>query len=248
LLPEQVHKNVLANQAAESVNVTPQEPAEHRDQQSGIIDGSSVVPDAIQEEEDEALEVPPETSPELIISDPSVSQEGISPVIEVLEDEKVPVPTNEETSNPSDQEDGSLLEETNEKEEPLSVDEVISNPEEESSDGSSAERGISFADFVAIKTEKEENLESFVKPAPLEEIAFNYPHKNQQESSKSADENKKVEEGETSTLGVLPGLTQRPVEYLKPPGLAEEVEDHWNGYSAWWTKLGNRIAKIYRYE
>lgn len=243
-----MHKNVLANQAAEGVSTTQQEPAEHRDQPSGIIDGASVVPDNIQEEGDEALDVLPESSPEFTISGPSVSEENISPVVEVLEDEKAPVSIIEETSNPSEEEDASLLEKTNGKEKPLSVDEVITNPEEESSDGSSAERGISFADFVSIKSEKEDHLESFVKPSPLEEIAFDYPHKNRQESSKSVNENKKPEEVETSTVRILPGLTQRPVEYLKPPGLAEEVEDHWNGYSAWWTKLGNRIAKIYRYE
>lgn len=38
---------------------------------------------------------------------------------------------------------------------------------------------------------------------------------------------------ETSTSRILPGLTQRPVKYIKPPGLAEDPQEHWNGYSAW---------------
>ena len=47
---------------------------------------------------------------------------------------------------------------------------------------------------------------------------------------------------------VLPGLTQRPVEYIKPPGLASDKKEHWGGYTTWWTKLGNRIARVYNYE
>lgn len=47
---------------------------------------------------------------------------------------------------------------------------------------------------------------------------------------------------------ILPGLTQRPVEYIKPPGLATDKQEHWGGYTNWWTKLGNRIARVYNYE
>jgi hypothetical protein len=47
---------------------------------------------------------------------------------------------------------------------------------------------------------------------------------------------------------VLPGLTQRPIQYLKPPGLAEAEQSNWNGYSTWWTKLGNKVARVYNYE
>jgi len=47
---------------------------------------------------------------------------------------------------------------------------------------------------------------------------------------------------------ILPGLTQRPVEYIKPPGLASDKQEHWGGYTTWWTKLGNRIARVYNYE
>lgn len=50
------------------------------------------------------------------------------------------------------------------------------------------------------------------------------------------------------TIGVVPGLTQKPVEYIKPPGIAEKEARNWNGYSTWWTKLGNRVAKLYNYE
>ena len=47
---------------------------------------------------------------------------------------------------------------------------------------------------------------------------------------------------------VLPGLTQRPIQYLKPPGLAEAEQSNWNGYSTWWTKLGNKVARVYDYQ
>lgn len=52
----------------------------------------------------------------------------------------------------------------------------------------------------------------------------------------------------TESPSVLPGLTQKPVKYIKPPGIAIDPKHEWNGYSTWWTKLGNRVAKIYNYE
>jgi hypothetical protein len=47
---------------------------------------------------------------------------------------------------------------------------------------------------------------------------------------------------------VLPGLTQRPVKYLKPPGIASDPKEHYGGYSTWWTKVGSRVAKNYNFE
>lgn len=52
----------------------------------------------------------------------------------------------------------------------------------------------------------------------------------------------------TESPSVLPGLTQKPVKYIKPPGIAADPKHEWNGYSTWWTKLGNRVAKNYNYE
>ena len=51
-----------------------------------------------------------------------------------------------------------------------------------------------------------------------------------------------------SVVSHLPGLTQKPVKYIHPPGIAAESKEEWNGYSTWWTKLGSKVAKHYNYE
>lgn len=60
--------------------------------------------------------------------------------------------------------------------------------------------------------------------------------------------NKKKHPAITKLGTSVPGLTQKPVEYIRPPGIAAEAKEHWNGYTTWWTKLGNRVAKLYNYE
>ena len=89
----------------------------------------------------------------------------------------------------------------------------------------------------------DEEVQSGVSTADFSPLSAGYNPEVKETSSYQS-------EVETSTAGsrILPGLTQAPVKYIKPPGLAEDPEKHWNGYSVWWTKLGNRIAKLYNYE
>lgn len=63
-----------------------------------------------------------------------------------------------------------------------------------------------------------------------------------------AEKKKQSKKPAIGSIASVPGLTQKPVEYIKPPGIAEKDVRNWNGYSTWWTKLGNRVAKLYNYE
>ena len=99
---------------------------------------------------------------------------------------------------------------------------------------------------VNLITEEEEQ-EVVEPPAIAEEAFITHENENEQDASPPV-HYKKKKPGIIDTIPVLPGLTQRPVKYLRPPGIATDPQEHWNGYSTWWTKLGNRVAKIYNYE
>lgn len=174
-----------------------------------------------------AIDEPADTSAD--IQDVPSEVAEVEPVSELVAEHREEIPISFDydselpsvTEPPQDSVDIAELPSTDEE----LVEEVISQQQDEIQDVQEPETGVSAADFTSVNTEEQQQVDQAHIPEAY------YPPPSTESSSR-----------------VLPGLTQRPVEYIKPPGLADEDDEHWNGYSTWWTKLGNRIAKIYRYE
>lgn len=100
------------------------------------------------------------------------------------------------------------------------------------------EGGIANVDFITGQQES--------GPEFTSDVAFN-TEEIKKYSAYSAAYNRKKNPA-VFKQSILPGLTQKPIEYIRPPGIAAESKENWGGYSTWWTKLGYRVAKQYNYE
>lgn len=106
------------------------------------------------------------------------------------------------------------------------------------------EGGVANIDFLT-ETEQEEEVN---EPPFTSEVAFIT-----EKGTKDYPANPFAYEGKKKKPAIfkqstLPGLTQRPVKYLKPPGIAADPKESTGGYSTWWTKIGSRVSKHYNYE
>lgn len=106
------------------------------------------------------------------------------------------------------------------------------------------EGGVANIDFIT-ETEQEEEVN---EPPFTSEVAFIT-----EKGTKDYPANPFAYEGKKKKPAIfkqstLPGLTQRPVKYLKPPGIAADPKESSGGYSTWWTKIGSRVSKHYNYE
>jgi hypothetical protein len=106
------------------------------------------------------------------------------------------------------------------------------------------EGGVANVDIIT-ETEQEEEVN---EPPFTSEVAFNTEKEIKNYPAYPSAYDGKKKNPAIFKQSVLPGLTQRPVKYLKPPGIATDPKEHYGGYSTWWTKVGSRVAKNYNFE